>query len=1143
MSTKQYGSKVEEKSKSGKNTSSLNTDSSNTTSSSVAEKVVGNVENAILSTNKLYDVININGNTLRNGEGYTSGSGRKITLNLKEDVDLTEHQPLYPFVELSIGGVVVSDFGDNISDCVIDFNFDRVTSADSGFASSRFTITLYDDTALEIEELLYSGLDTRDYTSGGSMSSTSASDYEVSTKDGTSSTKVDDGGFSGGSGKIDGGSSSGNKNKRSGKNTYTYKRGDFQSDEPLGPHGFAGPLGASAEDTSSNGSSIDNSNSVSSNTGDATSASEKAVSDIKAKEYKELFDKRIEDWKGMTEEQLEDDEDYDFFRKISGISPKTFLKYIAQGDDGIAKMKKLYNDRLDKFIKTSNSVTGDIYSDVKESDTKNLEVDYGWANREGRKIISSTIKGNYTKYQIEFEEGSVNLTIEGTVQSMVQAGNVKSEFYDGETYHGSPSEIVQHICETENIPIGKIEETTPLVDDEGNAISFSRNNCSADRFIVNRLCEEATSAETGTVGFVFFIGEDNKAYFVATNKVGELGVKAKSVSGVDRSSYGELSDEEEEETNLGYSDVLRNSFEDVGYVDSSLDGKVLGVSFPTVGQLAGTNKDVIIVGDSRTNCMRIHSHGGSSSATEYDGVNSEGVRVVCKGGSGYKWLKDVAIPKIDKYSKSGTRICLWQGCNDSYREQAANMASRYVELLNPKIQQWISKGCSVIYGTLGPVKGLYTLNGYHMDDNSINLFTNTLKSGLKGVQWIDLYSILRKHTDAELFPADKIHYYSKSINMEIYNSFVSGAASSSPVVNGSTGSAITGGASGGVYENVEAPEDIEITGYYEYNSGKRNNKVISFSPDYKDIILTAKAMMPSNVYSVDPLKNQMFECTIDHGESSDVMQVVKDKKYLIMGMSSSSYSKLEKVAQSMYDRYQSSMYDASMEIMGDPMIKVFKWIYVAVFTKHGFLHHSSGIYFIRSASDSISRGDFTTTLSLQKLGSEKTMNMSKEEMETVTDSPVVGNSEIRAVSGEWSWPLPAGYTHVSSPFGPRSKTLSSDGFHSGIDLSAPGGTEILASKAGTVFSITRNGSQIGNSVTLKHDGEPVAYTAYHHMSRIGDITEGQQISQGQVIGYVGSTGHSTGNHLHFEIRIGGNRRGSLNNTNCVDPLTLLTKPG
>lgn len=1139
MSTKQYGSKVKEKSKSGKNTSSLGTGSSNTTSLSVAEKVVGNVENAILSNNKLYDVININGNTLRNGEGYTSGSGRKITLNLKEDVDLTEHQPLYPFVELSIGGVVVSDFGDNISDCVIDFNFDRVTSADSGFASSRFTITLYDDTALEIEELLYSGLDTRDYTSGGSMSSTSASDYEVSTKDGTSSTKVDDDGFSGGSGKIDGGSGSGNKNKKSGKNTYTYKRGDFQFDEPLGPHGFAGPLGASAEDTSSNGSSIDNSNSVSSNTGDAASASEKAVSDIKAKEYKELFDKRIEDWKSMTEEQLEEDEDYDFFRKISGISPKSFLKYVVQGDDGIARMKKLYNDRLDKFIKTSNSVTGDIYSDVKESDTKNLEVDYGWANREGRKIISNTVKGNYTKYQIEFEEGSVNLTIEGTVQSMVQAGNVKSEFYDGETYHGSPSEIVQHICETENIPIGKIEDTAPLVDDEGNAISFSRNNCSADRFIVNRLCEEATSAETGTVGFVFFIGEDNKAYFVATNKVGELGVRAKSVSGVDRSSYGELSDEEEEETNLGYSDVLRNSFEDVGYVDNSLSGNVLGVSFPTVGQLTGTNKDVIIVGDSRTNGIRLHSHGGSG--TEYDGVNSEGVRIVCKGGSGYKWLKDIAIPKVDKYSKSGTRIVFWQGVNDAWSESLST-ADKYVSLLNPKIQQWVSKGCAVFYATIGPVRGTYTLNGYHLNDTSINNFTNKLKSGLTGVSWIDAYSILRKHTDDELFAKkDAIHYYTKSINMELYNAFVSGAASSSPVVNGSTGSALTGGASSSVYENVEAPEDIEITGYYEYNSGKRNNKVISFSPDYKDIILTARAMLPSNVYSVDPLKNQMFECTIDHGENSDVMQVVKDKKYLIMGMSSSSYSKLEKVAQSMYDRYQTSMYDASMEIIGDPMIKVFKWIYVAVFTKHGFLHHSSGIYFIRSASDSISRGDFTTTLSLQKLGSEKTMNMSKAEMESTVDSqnPSSGGSEIRAVSGEWGWPCP-GYNKISSPYGPR--VLNGvKGWHSGIDISAPTGAEIIASKAGTIYKVhTVDDNSAGKYVVIQHDSTPVTWSLYYHMSRVGSVSVGQQVSQGQVLGYVGSTGHSTGPHLHFEVRQGSYVRDSQH---CIDPKPLLLPGG
>ena len=1127
------GTNKYEKNKSGKNTS----DGTGAVSE-VVRDVLTKAESVLTSDSELFGSIVIDGKTIRNGEGYTSGSGRKITLNLKEDIDLTEHQPLYPYIELSIGGVVISDFGDSVSDCVIDFTFDRSTSADSGYASSKFVINLYDDTALEIEELLYAGMDTRDYTTVSSGSGNPGSDdYEKPETSEDSDRKPVS--------QTQENNKYNNTKVTTRKNTSTRDALQSGSNEPIGPHGVS-ILRASSEDNTSNGSEINNANSSSLAVGTAQTAAEKAISDIQAKEYKELFDNNIERWKTMPEVMLADDKEFDFFRKVSGISPKSFTKYLEQGDSGISKMKELYENRLDRFIKETNSPTGDIYSNVKESDTKNIEIDYGWANNEGKRILSNTIKGNYTKYQIEFEEGTVNLTIEGMVQSAVQAGNVKSEFYDGETYNGSPSEIVKHICESENIPIGKIEDTEPITDDEGNPLSFTRNNCSADRFIVNKLCEEATSAETGTVGFVFFIGEDNKAYFVATNKVGELGVKAKNTSGVDRSSYadeieGDSSDSGE---SLSYSNILTNSFDDY-----SLDSDViepLGVSFPTVGQLTGTNKDVIIVGDSRTNGIRLHSHGGSG--TEYDGVNNEGVRIVCKGGSGYKWLKDVAIPKVDRYSKSGTRIVFWQGVNDAWSE-SLNVADKYVSLLNPKIQQWVSKGCAVFYATIGPVRGTYTLNGYHLNDTSINNFTNKLKAGLTGVSWIDAYSILRKHSDSELFAkSDAIHYYTKSINMELYNAFVSGAGSSMPITNGlvsGVASAVANSMGSGVYENVEAPEELEITGYYEYNSGKKNNKVISFSPEYKDVVMTAKAMLPSNVYSVDPLRNQMFECTIDHGEGSDVMGLVKDRKYLVMGMSSASYSKLEKIAQSMYDRYQSSMYDATMDIMGDPLIRVFKWIYVAVFTKHGFLHHSSGIYFIKSASDSLSRGEFVTTLSLQKLGSEKTMNMGKEEIETMvqSDSPVIGNTTIRAVSGEWSWPLPSGYTKVSSPFGARSKTLSSDGFHSGIDLSAPGGTEILASKAGTVFSITHNGSQIGNSVTLKHEGNPVAYTLYHHMSRIGDVTEGQQIAQGQVIGYVGSTGHSTGNHLHFEIRIGGNHRGSLNNTDCVDPQTLLTRPG
>ena len=105
------------------------------------------------------------------------------------------------------------------------------------------------------------------------------------------------------------------------------------------------------------------------------------------------------------------------------------------------------------------------------------------------------------------------------------------------------------------------------------------------------------------------------------------------------------------------------------------------------------------------------------------------------------------------------------------------------------------------------------------------------------------------------------------------------------------------------------------------------------------------------------------------------------------------------------------------------------------------------------------------------------------------------------------WPLQGVLT---SGFGPRWGRM-----HTGIDIAAPAGTPIHAAKAGEViYAGWLNG--YGNTVVVDH-GDGVA-TLYGHQSRIGS-TEGQQLNQGDVLGFVGSTGHSTGNHLHFEVRI------------------------
>ena len=117
------------------------------------------------------------------------------------------------------------------------------------------------------------------------------------------------------------------------------------------------------------------------------------------------------------------------------------------------------------------------------------------------------------------------------------------------------------------------------------------------------------------------------------------------------------------------------------------------------------------------------------------------------------------------------------------------------------------------------------------------------------------------------------------------------------------------------------------------------------------------------------------------------------------------------------------------------------------------------------------------------------------------------------------WPLP-GYYNLSSLFAGRIHPITGKPqHHTGIDIPATSGTSILAAKSGVVTTSTYNNSY-GNYVVVSHsDGTS---TLYAHMSRRG-CSKGDVVSQGQTIGYVGTTGSSTGNHLHLEVRVNGSR--------------------
>lgn len=126
--------------------------------------------------------------------------------------------------------------------------------------------------------------------------------------------------------------------------------------------------------------------------------------------------------------------------------------------------------------------------------------------------------------------------------------------------------------------------------------------------------------------------------------------------------------------------------------------------------------------------------------------------------------------------------------------------------------------------------------------------------------------------------------------------------------------------------------------------------------------------------------------------------------------------------------------------------------------------------------------------------------------------------ETATVYDLFIWPFPL--SSVSSEYGPRPL-----GFHNGIDFAQAGGTPIIAAADGVV-SLKNTYPDWGNYVRINHTaltGIPNNWTGYAHMNAPAIVNVGDYVTQGQVIGYVGTTGFSTGNHLHFETAVEGSR--------------------
>lgn len=159
----------------------------------------------------------------------------------------------------------------------------------------------------------------------------------------------------------------------------------------------------------------------------------------------------------------------------------------------------------------------------------------------------------------------------------------------------------------------------------------------------------------------------------------------------------------------------------------------------------------------------------------------------------------------------------------------------------------------------------------------------------------------------------------------------------------------------------------------------------------------------------------------------------------------------------------------------------------------------------------------------QQLAQQQAQQQAQQNQSNSGSSTTTPSGGGGASSSGFLWPL-SGYTTVSSPFGYRNCPFHGRELHGGCDIPAPSGTPIMATKSGVVV-ISTYGSSYGNYVVIAHtDG---SRSLYAHQSKRA-VSVGQTVSQGQVIGYVGTTGSSTGNHLHFEIWLNSSSSSRVN---------------
>ncbi len=148
----------------------------------------------------------------------------------------------------------------------------------------------------------------------------------------------------------------------------------------------------------------------------------------------------------------------------------------------------------------------------------------------------------------------------------------------------------------------------------------------------------------------------------------------------------------------------------------------------------------------------------------------------------------------------------------------------------------------------------------------------------------------------------------------------------------------------------------------------------------------------------------------------------------------------------------------------------------------------------------------------------------KQQQASSGGSSNAGSAPSNISKKGWAWPVPYSNSYITSPYGYRNDPISGVyKFHSGIDISMAGahGKKLVATKAGTVIRAVHSSSGYGNYIIIDHGGG--FSSLYAHCSKLA-VKVGDKVAQNQVVAYIGSSGYSTGPHVHFEIRYNGEKQ-------------------